>query len=199
MHYRYLATILAAVLTPYVASSQENLGHIAAPGEVTIEQIGTDNIAEVTSDSDSSLILEQQGNEQSAYVRLSGSANQGNVTQRGDDNSVDVVISGSVNAFSLSQTASAAGLTGNEAVLEQVGLGNIAFQTQVGRGNRMTLRQAGDDNFADLLQEGDSNLMELNQNGDENNATLKQLGDAAPPIIITQNGMASVSITQYGE
>ena len=200
MLYRYAGVILAAGLLPYAASAQENLGQLSAPGEVAIEQIGTENIAEVTSDGNSSLIVDQEGNEQTAYVRLSGAANRGDVTQRGDGNFADVIISGSVNAFSVSQNAEVPGVIGNEALLEQLGLGNIAFQTQFGRGNNMTLRQAGDNNFADLLQEGDGNAMELNQYGSENTAELKQLGDRATPIIITQSGdMGSVSVTQYGE
>lgn len=199
MLYKHAGAIFAIGLLPSPGVSQDNLGQFAAPGEVAIEQIGTENIAEVSSDSNSSLILEQQGNEQAAYVRLSGSANEGNVSQRGDGNSADVMISGSVNAFSVSQTASTPGTSGNLAVLEQIGLSNTAFQTQIGRDNSMTLRQTGDDNFADLLQEGNSNQMELNQFGNENTAELKQFGDRAAPIVITQNGdMGSVSITQTG-
>jgi hypothetical protein len=208
MLYRFAGVILAAGVMPCAASAQENLSQLSdgqtaslsAPGEVTIEQIGTENIAEVTSDSNSSLVVDQQGNEQAAYVRLSGAANQGDVVQRGDRNSAEVLISGSVNAFSVTQNSAAEGRIGNEAVLEQLGLANSAFQTQIGRGNSMTLRQTGDANFADLLQDGNNNEMELNQNGNENNATLMQYGDSAPPIIITQTGdMGSVTITQYGE
>lgn len=200
MLFRSIAVFLAAGILPYAASAQDSLGQLSRPGEVAIEQIGTENIAEVTSDSNSSLLVDQQGNEQAAYVRLSGAANQGNVVQRGDGNSAEVVISGTVNAFSVSQDAGAAGSIGNEALLQQIGLGNVAFQTQIGRGNSMTLAQNGDNNFADLLQEGNNNQMQLEQNGNDHVATLKQYRDSAPPIIITQSGSpTSVQITQYGE
>lgn len=169
-------------------------------GEVSIEQIGTDNIAEVTGESNSSvLIIAQRGEEQSAFVRLSGVNNQGDVIQEGSDNSADVLITGTINTFSVSQSASEAGtLNGNQVLLEQIGFGNTAFQTQVGSDNTMTLRQNGDNNFADLLQDGQSNLMELDQFGNDNSAALKQFQTRANPIIVRQSGGMSVEITQSG-
>ena len=72
MLYKYAGAIFAIGLLPSPGVSQDNLGHFAAPGEVAIEQIGTENIAEVTSDSDSSLFLEQQGNEQECATSCQG-------------------------------------------------------------------------------------------------------------------------------
>ncbi len=170
-------------------------------GQVSIEQIGTDNIAEVTSDSGSSvLLIEQRGDEQSALVRLSGVNNQGDLTQRGADNTARILVSGTINTFSINQSASSGGeLNGNQALLEQIGFGNTAFQTQIGRENQMSLRQTGDDNFADMLQDGQSNVMELEQNDSGNSAILRQFQTEASPIIVTQTGGMSIEITQTGE
>lgn len=174
----------------------------AVGGEVSIDQIGEANIADVADDgSNSFLVIEQRGAEQNALVRLSGSGNQGDIVQDGAGNSADLIVSGTVNNFSVNQSAmpAMAAHDGNVVILSQTGLGNVSFQTQVGSDNRMTLRQNGLDNFADLLQQGQSNLMELEQNGNENSAALKQFGKNASPIMVTQNGGMSVEITQRGE
>lgn len=195
------------------AMAQENLDQLS-PGsdaqdrtivfnsnnEVSIEQVGSDNIAEVTSDSDSSvLVIQQTGAEQSALVRLSGEGNRGGLEQAGAGNIANLEVDGTLNVFNISQSgAVGTDVTGNEVVLQQLGFGNVALQVQNGFGNRMTLRQNGDDNVAELLQDGIRNLMELEQNGNANEAFLTQKGTEAPPIIITQSGGMRVEITQTG-
>ncbi|MCL3880773.1 hypothetical protein [Marivita sp. GX14005] len=174
----------------------------AAGGEVAIEQIGSDNSADIADQGANSLLLvEQRGAEQSALVRLSGDGNEGDLVQDGLGNRADLAITGTVNSFRIDQRASDSdpARSGNRLTLSQTGIGNIAFTTQDGSENRMTLRQTGDDNFADMSQDGRANLMELEQNGPGNTAELKQIGIAAAPIIVTQTGGMSVQITQTGE
>ena len=206
---RYVPTIILLVTVAYYpiyAKAEETQQFLdetlsipvsSAYNIVTIDQIGVQNNATVTSTGAASqLSLSQQGNDQVAVVNFVGSKNSGLLRQKGGErNEVTINVDGHTNSFKIVQKNAVQG----QVFLTQLGERNTAVQKQRGKRNQLGLFQNGNDNVANMVQSGRDKTMELKQLGDGNIMYLKQTNASDRVIRVTQIGGAKGSIYQTGQ
>ena len=203
---RYVPTIILLVTVAYYpiyAKAEETQQFLdetlsipvsSAYNIVTIDQIGVQNNATVTSTGAASqLSVSQQGNDLVAVVNFVGSKNSGLLRQKGGErNEVTINVDGNTNSFKIVQKNSVQG----QVFLTQLGGRNTAVQKQRGKRNQMELLQDGNDNLANMNQRGKGKIMELKQLGDGNIMYLKQTNASDRVMRVTQIGGAKGSISQ---
>jgi hypothetical protein len=206
---RYVPTIILLVTVAYYpiyAKAEETQQFLdetlfipvsSAHNIVTIDQIGVQNNATVTSTGAASqLSVSQQGNEQVAVIKFVGSENSGSLRQKGGELSeVTINVDGGTNSFKIVQKNAVQG----QVFLTQLGERNTAVQKQRGTRNQMGLFQDGNDNVAHMDQRGRGKTMELEQLGDGNIMYLKQTNASDRVMRVTQIGGAKGSIYQTGQ
>jgi len=204
--FRYVSTIiflLTVASYPIYAKAVETQQFLdetlsipvsSAYNAVTIDQIGVQNNATVTSTGAASqLRVSQEGNDQVAVVNFVGSKNSGLLRQKGGElNEVTINVDGSTNSFKIVQKNAVQG----QVFLTQFGERNTAVQKQRGKKNQMGLFQNGNDNVANMVQSGRGKTMELKQLGDGNTMYLKQTNASDREMRVTRSGGATGSIHQ---
>ncbi|MEM6413236.1 MAG: hypothetical protein AAF720_01080 [Pseudomonadota bacterium] len=154
---------------------------------VTVQQIGPENIAEVSAVGTGTRVdAAQVGRRNSLVLSANGQDNQIDTDQRGNANGAGLVVTGDTNRVALGQRSDGAV---NAASLLQNGVGNEIDTLQFANGlvagfaNSLQASQNGDFNYAGIEQTATSadaamfaNVAVINQTGNRNRATLVQDG-----------------------
>lgn len=192
------AALTGGALALGAGGAAAGLAQTAPERGVFVTQIGDASRADIVQHNpDSFARVVQDGTGNTVDLGQTGdAAHRAQIGQDGDDNRVD---------------AGQAGDGPTELTLLQEGNGNTALvaqrETAADALSRAAILQRGNDNSLVLLQDGTDNQASLTQTGNGNTMTATQLdsgnrlqwaqnGDGLPDLQITQNGGASIQITQ---
>ncbi len=219
---RLIATALCFILPSLSAQAQSNV--VFTSNDVSIDQIGTTNLALISTSALNNITALQNGQNNQAAITITGTSNGDlaepiRVDQTGENNSLTATITGDENRLTTSQNSSGAI---NNAVINQNGqfnavsleqdaaglvdgLANQAQITQTGQNNSATVQQtafvAGTSLFNnDVLidQTGDDNIANSTQSGVNNKSEQTQVGDRNRSDIL-QTGNDNIAIhRQFG-